>query len=118
MNQCFTRRERLAQKREFDRVFAEGRSFRTPEIIVRASPNGLPHSRIGLSVGRRLGGAVRRNRIKRLLREAFRLNKQRLAVACDLVIIPRAQWRDLSLRAIEPAFRKALFEIDKTFGSG
>jgi ribonuclease P protein component len=50
----------------------------------------LPHSRIGLSVSRRFGSAVRRNKIRRLYREAFRLSKVELPVGLDLVIVPRS----------------------------
>lgn len=51
--------------------------------------NGLPHARLGLSVSRKVGNAVFRNRWKRLLREAFRLMRDRLPVGLDLVIVPR-----------------------------
>lgn len=118
MNQRLTRQERLTRKREFDRVFREGRSFRFSTIVVKAALNGLAHPRLGISIGRRVGGAVRRNRIKRLIRESFRLNKQHLSVACDVVVIPRAAWRDLSLRAVEPLFREALTRIGKAFAPG
>ena len=107
--------ERLSTKREFDRVFREGRTFRYGEIVVKAAPNGLPFKRLGLSVGRRHGNAVRRNRMKRLIREAFRLNKACLSVSCDLVVIPRAGWRSLRLDAIEPVFKKALDDIERAF---
>jgi ribonuclease P protein component len=107
--------EHVRLKREFDRVFREGRAFELREICVRALPNGLGHSRLGLCVGKRQGGAVRRNRIKRLLREAYRLNRHALAVPCDLVIVPRAGWRNLTLAAIEPVFREALSRIGKLF---
>lgn len=118
MNQRFPRRERLSRKRDFDRVFREGSVLRLREISVRALPNGLPDSRLGVSVGRRHGGAVRRNRIKRLLREAYRLNRHVLRVSCDIVIVPRREWRDLTLGAVEPTFRKALESIARTFASG
>ena len=58
--------EHVRLKREFDRVFQEGRAFELREISVRALPNGLGHARLGLCVGKRHGNAVRRNRIKRL----------------------------------------------------
>ncbi len=75
-------RHRLTHKREFDAVYA-GKARKSPPsppgaalpagaITVFGLPNGLDHCRLGLSVGRRVGGAVERNRIKRRLREAFR----------------------------------------------
>ena len=115
MDRRFRAFEHVRLKREFDRVFREGRAFEFREISVRALPNGLPHPRLGLCVGKRHGNAVRRNRIKRLLREAYRLNRHELAVPCDLVIVPRASWRELTLAAIEPAFREALSRIGKVF---
>lgn len=118
MNQRFSQDERLSLKRDFDRVFRKGRVFRFHEITVRALPNGLPRSRLGVSVGKRHGNAVRRNRIKRLLREAFRLNKQVLSKPVDVAVVPRSEWRDLSLGTIEPTFRKVLLTIEETFAGG
>jgi len=59
-------------------------------VIVYAIANELAVTRLGLSVGRKHGGAVRRNRIKRLLREAFRLERPTLPIGLDLVVVPRA----------------------------
>lgn len=69
----FRRRQRLGHRREFDAVFsAHVRKHRGP-LTVFAIPNKLPNHRLGLSVPRRVGNAVVRNRVKRRLREAFRL---------------------------------------------
>lgn len=59
-------------------------------MVVYAIANDLELNRLGLSVGRKHGGAVRRNRIKRLIREAFRLERPTLPTGLDLVVLPRA----------------------------
>jgi len=69
----FTHAHRLHGRRAFSAVFdAKARKNAGP-LLIFTKPNGLPHCRLGLSVGRRVGNAVARNRFKRLLREAFRL---------------------------------------------
>ena len=87
-------------------------------MTLRILPNGLGHSRLGIVVGRRHGNAVRRNRMKRLLREAFRLNRGMLSVPCDVVIVPRTAWRELFLGEIEPVLRKALDSANAAFADG
>jgi ribonuclease P protein component len=57
-------------------------------LLVYGSENALPYTRLGASVSRKFGGAVRRNRFKRLFREAFRLSRAGLPVGIDLVLIP------------------------------
>ena len=114
----FTRAERLSGKSAFDRVFQGGRAFRRRPLTVIVRTNDAGVSRLGLSVGRKLGGAVRRNRIKRVLREAFRLNKGLLAANCDLVVIPRRDWKEISLASVEESFRRILREIGEAFGGG
>lgn len=58
-------------------------------MVVVARPNGLPRMRLGLSVGRRCGRAVVRNRLKRVVRESFRLAPGRMLGGLDVVVIPR-----------------------------
>lgn len=80
---------RLRKTEEFQRVFAARQSAADDRMIVYVLENALPLPRLGLSVSRKVGNAVARNRWKRLLREAFRLNVARLPVGYDLVIVPR-----------------------------
>jgi ribonuclease P protein component len=68
----FRPRHRLTHARQFQGVYAARVSRAAGPLVVFALPNDLAHPRLGLSVGSRVGGAVRRNRVKRLLREAFR----------------------------------------------
>lgn len=85
----FTQSHRLKTPAAFQRVYARKRSASDDRLVVYACENDLPHPRVGLSVSRKVGGAVVRNRYKRLFREAFRLTRVDLPAGVDLVMIPR-----------------------------
>jgi ribonuclease P protein component len=85
----FTRRQRISRADDFAAAYAaNARQARGP-LVVFTRPNGLPVARLGLSVPRRVGGAVQRNAIKRRLREAFRLLQHECPAGYDLVIAVR-----------------------------
>jgi ribonuclease P protein component len=86
----FSKAQRLSGERQFASVFARRISAANRLIVVYAAPNGQKYSRLGLSVGRKFGTAVVRNRIKRLLREAFRLDAAILPEGYDYVCVPRS----------------------------
>ncbi|HJT77730.1 MAG TPA: ribonuclease P protein component [Gemmataceae bacterium] len=85
----FRPEEHLRRGADFRRAYERRRSASDPWLIVYACPNGLPHLRLGLSVSRKVGPAVRRNRLRRLYREAFRLTRHLMPTGLDLVLIPR-----------------------------
>ena len=85
----FAKEQRIRKKTEFDAVFARRqRAFEGP-IGVYVAPNQQPHSRLGISMSRKLGIAAQRNRIKRLLRESFRLQQHDLPAGWDIVVVPK-----------------------------
>lgn len=85
----FSARQRVRGRRDFARAYAAGRRLSDARITLWAAENGLNYARLGLAVGRRHGGASRRNRLKRVLREAFRLSQHDLPVGLDLICVPR-----------------------------
>lgn len=80
--------ERLRRKGDFTAVFSRGARLSASGVILLYLRNDLGFSRLGLAVSRKVGKAVRRNRLRRLIREGFRLTKHRLPRAVDVVAIP------------------------------
>ena len=83
----FPARVRIKKTREFNRVYARGKRARGRLFLVVLMPNRTELTRVGLSVGKKVGGAVRRNRIKRMLREAFRQVRPELPTGLDIVLV-------------------------------
>ncbi|MBL8795128.1 MAG: ribonuclease P protein component [Planctomycetia bacterium] len=87
---AFRPHERLRSPRDFRRVYDRRRSVSDVHLIVYGCENQLPYCRLGLSVSRKVGSAVARNRFRRLYREAYRQSRSQLPVGIDLVLIPRS----------------------------
>ncbi len=101
----------LRPKAAFDAVFdARARENRGP-LVFHARPNGLTHHRFGMSVSRKVGIAVKRNRIRRLLRESFRLLQHDLPNAYDFVVIVRPH-EALTLEQYQTLMKEGLAKLD------
>jgi len=112
----FTKAERLTRKKEFERVFDTGTVFKNNKVVLYVMPNEFPCSRLGLVVSKKVGNSPRRNRAKRLLREAYRLNKHLLKAHVDIIVIPRHPFSsDLKLSDVEGGFKKLLMQISESF---
>jgi len=106
------RHERLRKREDFQRVMHEGRFIRHPLLTLAVRPNGLMFSRIGLSVGKRIGNAVNRNQVKRRIREAFRLHKREIVASHDVVFFARSGLAESDYRRTERAVEQLLRRAD------
>ena len=113
------KRRRPSRSAEFERVYRQGRSKGNRYLVLYAFPRAEEDGegpRLGLSVGRRVGGAVDRTRVKRVLREAFWEESQRLPAGSDYVVVARPESLALTEREGEPGIRTALSELVDALG--
>src|SRR4051812_23298986 len=108
------RRRRLSRSAEFDRVYREGRSHAGRHLVLYSFPReagGDDEPRLGLSVGRKVGGAVERNKVKRLLREAFWQSEELLPAGHDFVVVARSEAAEFADREGLPGVGTELAEL-------
>lgn len=104
----FPKTRRLLQSAQFDRVFAQPSKINASKLTVLARGNDLPHPRLGLIISKRsIRAAVERNRIKRLIREAFRHLQDRLG-GVDVIVMSRAGLAEYDNAALSERFSKSL----------
>jgi ribonuclease P protein component len=102
----FRQSERIRRRADFQHVYEHGVRIRSRYATLFVLANSLDVGRLGIAATRKLGGAVERNRAKRLIREVFRRNK--IASGFDVVVVPKRELLDASLTVLEADYRRSL----------
>jgi ribonuclease P protein component len=95
MGRSYGREHRISRTADFWKDRRKRKKFDTEHFLLILRKNNKDARRLGLVVGRKVGGAVSRNRIKRLIREFFRLNKEKIPESSDLIVLAK---KDISIK--------------------
>ncbi len=105
-------RNTIKENYEFRRMYSKGRSGVSSYLVVYYRPNKRAHNRLGITVSAKLGHAVVRNRVRRRLREIFRLNQPKLKQGYDMILVARGRSVNASYREIDRAFLSVCGKLD------
>jgi ribonuclease P protein component len=95
--------ESLKKNRDFQQVYKKGTSFANRYLVMYVMDNGMEKNRVGISVSKKVGNSVVRHRVKRLIKEAYRLQEEKFRRGMDVVIIARVSAKDISYEKTESA---------------
>ena len=93
----------LKKNADFQLVYKSGKSFANKYLVMYVKENGLEYNRIGISVSKKVGNSVVRHRLKRLIKESYRLQEDIFNSSLDMVIIARTTAKDRSYEEISQA---------------
>ena len=110
--QRFRRVDRLKKRYEFKQAQLSGRRIHTPHFLIVVLPNALQNTRLGITVTKKVGNAVQRNRIKRVVREVFRRNRQLFPASHDLVFIAKRGAIDIDYSVLVNELRRAARKLE------
>jgi ribonuclease P protein component len=109
----FLKSERLLNRKDFVNLNRWGTRLQTDHFLISLMKNGQGFTRLGITVSKRVGNSVRRNRVKRLIREFFRLHKASFPQGCDIVIVARKDADGLDFWKMKAELGEAI--LDKSF---
>ena len=97
---------------EFRRIYRKGKSAVTPQLVIYCQRNRRGHSRLGVSVSTKLGCAVVRNRVRRRIREIYRLNKAKMLPGYDLIVVARVRAVETDYQKLDRTYLRLLEQLD------
>ena len=104
----------LKQNHEFRRLYSKGRNAASPSCAVYCRKTGRPYSRLGLTTGVKLGNAVKRNRVRRRMRELYRTNESKLRPGYDIVMVARTRAIFARYSDLESSFLRLMKKLELT----
>ena len=108
MDPAFTVKENY----EFRRIYRKGKSAVSPQLVIYCQRNRRGHSRLGVSVSTKLGCAVVRNRVRRRIREIYRLNKAKMLPGYDLIVVARVRAVETDYQKLDRTYLRLLEQLD------
>lgn len=100
--------ESLKKKCEFRIVYSKGKPIANRLLVMYVLPNGLTYNRLGISVSKKVGNSVVRNKVTRRIRESYRLSESRTAAGSDIIIIARTSANTATYAGIDKALRQLM----------
>lgn len=106
----------LKQNRDFRGLYARGKTAASSYLALYCRKSRLPYSRLGITVGGKLGGAVIRNKVRRRIREIYRTNEDKLVPGYDIVVVARVRAVAAPYQALEKSFLKLAGRLNLAAG--
>ena len=97
---------------EFRRIYRKGKSAVSPQLVIYCQRNRRGHSRLGVSVSTKLGCAVVRNRVRRRIRDIYRLNKAKMLLGYDLIVVARVRAVETDYQKLDRTYLRLLEQLD------
>ena len=93
----------IKKNEEFQKIYRTGKSYANKYLVMYLLENGMGENRLGISVSKKVGNSVVRHRVKRLIKESYRLNENRFRTGCDIVVVARKEAKGKNYSEIESA---------------
>lgn len=108
MKQTFS----LKKNQDFKLVYSRGKSYANRLLVIYYLPNEEDYNNLGLSVSKKVGNSVVRNRVKRLIRESYRLNEEKIKKGYNIIIIARVKSNNVDFKSLEKALIHLLKKVN------